>query len=231
MGKAFKICKVDGCNIGVASLGYCTKHYMRYRRHGHVNPTIQINDKCKIDGCNGVYGITQYGTPYFTKGYCMKHYTRFKKYGDATFVKSVHGFDVRKHPLYQTYHDMKGRCYNKKCRAYKDYGSRGIDVCERWMSIGGFFNFIEDMGDKPTPKHSLDRVDNNKGYSKENCRWETSYKQQSNKRNNNKVVGVYVKSDGWCGHIMVNGKRIEKSFLDYDDAVKYRKELELKYLK
>jgi len=63
---------------------------------------------------------------------------------------------------YATYRSMLQRCYDKNLPRYKDYGGRGITVCDRWKD--SFENFFEDMGKKPTRKHSLDRIDNDKGY-------------------------------------------------------------------
>lgn len=74
---------------------------------------------------------------------------------------------------------MIERCTNPKSKSYKDYGGRGIYVCERWMS---FENFYEDMGDRPTGM-SLDRIDNKKGYEPGNCKWSTPKEQQNNRRN------------------------------------------------
>lgn len=71
------------------------------------------------------------------------------------------------------------RCNNKADEAYHNYGGRGITVCKRWLQ---FNNFFYDMGYAPSKKHSIDRVDNNKGYSKSNCRWATIQEQHRNKR-------------------------------------------------
>ena len=91
---------------------------------------------------------------------------------------------ANRHPLYLTWSAMKQRCQNPNAHGYWNYGARGITVCERWQQ---FKPFAEDMGDRPSPKHSLDRIDNDKGYSKENCRWVTYQEQMSNKRNSVKV--------------------------------------------
>lgn len=79
----------------------------------------------------------------------------------------------------KTYESMVARCYRETDSSYTGYGGRGIKVCERWHKIE---NFVEDMGERP-PGMSLDRKDNNKGYSKANCRWATRSEQQANKRN------------------------------------------------
>jgi hypothetical protein len=82
---------------------------------------------------------------------------------------------------YSAWKAMRQRCENPNNRSWKDYGERGITVCERWHN---FSNFIQDMGKKPSPNLSIERVDNDSGYTKENCIWATKKVQNRNKRNN-----------------------------------------------
>lgn len=81
-------------------------------------------------------------------------------------------------PEYRAWSHMLTRCRNPNTNQFKYYGARGISVCERWLS---FEAFVEDMGRKPSPRYSIDRVNNELGYFRENCRWATPVEQARNR--------------------------------------------------
>jgi hypothetical protein len=85
------------------------------------------------------------------------------------------------------------RCYNPRSSDYVNYGGRGIKVCDRWHGEDGFYNFIKDIGLRPSKDYSLDRIDVNKGYSPDNVRWADAKTQAQNKRNN--IVVSFMGSD------------------------------------
>lgn len=101
-----------------------------------------------------------------------------------------HADAIKRHPLYKTHSSMRSRCADLND---KNYCGRGIRVCKRWDSYHpGFRNFLADMGPKPTPHHTLERIDNDGDYSQENCIWATRTAQAKNKRNN-RIPGVSVR--------------------------------------
>lgn len=115
---------------------------------------------------------------------------------DATAAKLNKTHALSKSKVYKVYNNMVNRCNNENTEGYEHYGGRGITVCDRWLepSPQGFLNFLEDMGDCPTGM-SLDRVDVDKGYSKENCRWADAttqaYNQRKSRANKSGRTGVW----------------------------------------
>jgi len=92
---------------------------------------------------------------------------------------SAHG--MSQSPTFLVWHSMKQRCNNRNHEAYSRYGGRGIAVCKRWYS---FQNFLNDMGERPSSEHSIDRINNDGNYKPDNCRWATRTQQGRNKHNN-----------------------------------------------
>ena len=118
---------------------------------------------------------------------------KLTRHGAASPVCS----DELKRKAYVIYKGMKSRCKNPKNARYNSYGGRGISISDEWAS--GFDRFISDMGLPPTSSHSIDRIDNDLGYCKENCRWATATEQARNKRNNRvlEIDGVSMAMSEW----------------------------------
>lgn len=242
-------CKVEGCNNiwkfskkrGVRYLvkGYCLKHYESFSKHGDAlyveklkTETAEKHKKCCVEGCENVGNYDPKAKKhYLTKGLCPKHYSRHIRNGSHNIVNRVVGENRDANPLYKTYAKIIQRCYSEKNPAYKNYGGRGILVCKEWQSNLGFSQFLKDMGEKPSKGHSVERRDNDLGYSKDNCYWATRHQQARNRRSNNKFVGVaYDKSkDRWIGSILINGKEFRKYFKTFQAACVYRVFQEIKH--
>lgn len=126
--------------------------------------------KCSIEECPKQADVL---------GWCRKHYMRNYIHGDPTFSKYEH-HGMKNSKMYMVWTQMKRRCNQPTHKDYRLYGGRGITVCERWLH--SFKNFYEDMGDKPSPSHSLDRINNDGNYEPDNCKWSTPKEQRNNQR-------------------------------------------------
>lgn len=115
---------------------------------------------------------------------------------------------------------MKHRCYNPKHVAYKNYGGRGIVMCDSWKS--DFTNFVSDMGLRPSMDVELDRIDVNGAYCKENCRWVTRSKNCRNKRTNNVVEfnGHKKSLADWAEFLDIPYNTIQSRFIRGDRGSK-----------
>ena len=138
----------------------------------------------------------------------------------------THGMGQNK--FYKTWHNMIQRCTNPNHKAYKDYGARGITICEEWLDVANFVAWAEATYPN-TEGMSLDRIDNDKGYSPENCRWVDRTTQALNRRkmrtNTSGYVGVYsgVIKDGWYAKVGSNNKLINiGSFKTKEEAAQAR---------
>lgn len=186
-----------------------------------------MSKNCSVEGCEN---------PAHSKGMCKKHYARYYKHGTTELIEEHNGLRTKYPAEYKTWDAMKQRCLCKTNHAYKHYGGRGIKMPERWQGAHGFANFIEDMGPMPSyektaggrHKYTIDRINNNGDYCKENCRWADIRTQSMNKRNNRKIPGVRKspRCNSWIAEIKTAGVRKSKSFKTEGEAVAQRKQWE-----
>jgi hypothetical protein len=123
-------------------------------------------------------------------------------------------------PEHEIWQGMRKRCYQPTCRAYKDYGGRGIQVCDEWQD---FARFYADMGPRPSPKHTVERHDNNGPYAPDNCSWAPRSEQANNTRRNRRLtlrgetrtLHQWAQSVGMTDHVLKKrlnrGWRIDKA--------------------
>lgn len=161
--------------------------------------------KCSVAGCIKPTRTRKY--------YCEAHYYRIRRTG-VTGQKKIKNYEKHgKHALveYNIWSSMLGRCLNENNPRYSFYGGRGIKVCKRWQS---FTNFLADIGERPTGM-SLDRINNDKGYSPSNCRWATRVQQMNNRRSCHNLTfnGMTMTIAQWARHTGIKRATIKSRIL------------------
>lgn len=187
-----------------------------------------MDNICKIEKCD---------RSTWARGLCSAHYKRYRRNGFKSVstkpLKRVELHGKSRHPLYRAWGSMIARCNNPSHTSYKSYGGRGIKVCDRWRS---FPSFLEDVGERPTPAHQLDRVDNNGNYSPDNVKWSTpaeqAWNRRENPRNTSGYTGVsYQKyQNTWRMTFERNGVRVRSTHETKEGAVEARIQAERDFL-
>lgn len=159
-----------------------------------------LDKKCSVEGCERAASC---------RGWCDMHYRRWRKFGDVNNAGNRYKFTAedraknievrstyrKKDPsLYSLYCGMVARCTKPTNKDYARYGAKGITVCDRWLGHDGYGNFCADMGDRPKG-YSIDRIDGDKGYCPENCRWASPKQQVLNRK---ETIWVKYKGEEMC---------------------------------
>lgn len=217
-----------------------------------------VNKKCAVYGCPNVVGAhgahgmcpKHYNKSRITVKTCSQCGERKNFYNGSSVCQACQWFsrthagarrtaplrirdNVKKNNAseYSIYRGMKKRCSSKNAARYKNYGGRGIKVCDRWLGPDGFHHFLADMGPRPDDSYSIDRIDPNGNYEPDNCRWADKWTQAANttkKRLYSRKVGVtFNKSIGlWVATLQKDNKRYVRYAKTEPEAIRLRLKLE-----
>jgi hypothetical protein len=162
---------------------------MPYVKHPPVKPDDRFGRLIVVSAAErGKRGLMRWnclcacGASYAVYDFALKSGTQSCGCLRAVSNKSRAKHGMKNTPEYHSWTGMIGRCYNRNNGKYSDYGGRGITVCDQWRT--SFEQFFADMGPRPSPQHSIDRIDNDGNYEPSNCRWATVAQQCRNRRNN-----------------------------------------------
>lgn len=213
-----RYCSVAKCTNKASRTGKCYYH----------NQNDNLDIPCS-------YGDCSLFARYITEKLCNKHYHTVHKKTVPIADRKRLDIGQTKTSEYRNWQHMIQRCTNSNDISYKNYGARGIEVCDRWQGKYGFINLLEDIGPKPDKGYSISRIDNDGNYEPGNVEWATAHQQAGNKRNSNKHVGItYTKLqvvNHWEAYLKINKVTVfRERFFTEEEAIQAREEAEIKYL-
>lgn len=218
---------MEKCSINTCTNKRYGKRISECRKHHELNRIArgELLTMCSFRDCP---------MPARSHKLCPKHYRDLHPNRKPENEKKIIHTGAKDLPEYINWCQMKSRCLSKTNRNYKNYGGRGIKISERWLGKYGFINFYDDMGKRPTPKHSINRINNDGDYTPENCEWSTVHQQNVNRRSNTAHPGVSI-MDGrkkkWVAVLSINYKVVyRKYFYTKEEAIIARRNAEVKYL-
>lgn len=176
----------------------------------------KICTKCKVDKSLGEFQLN-------------RRLADGRSYQCGTCLREAHKQTMLRKPHYYAWRGMMNRCNNPNSEAFANYGGRKVVVCEQWLRYAAYEAYVQALGPKPSPKHTLDRIDNDKGYEPGNLQWADRQHQALNQRlrktNKSGHKGVsWCKEDNcWVSTVWRNGKQTNLGhFKDIESAAAAR---------